>query len=88
MLSTERNDDIETGKRFSFAHHVQTLLESELYSELRTERYDAYKNREKPKPQLILDVYTELRIQADDVHTNRDNVQTLVTSEVLQCIGT
>ena len=47
VLGTEKNDDIETGKRSSFAHHVQTLVESEVYSELGTERYDAYKNRER-----------------------------------------
>lgn len=47
VLGTERNDDIETGKRSSLANHVQTLVESEVYSELGTERYDAYKNRER-----------------------------------------
>lgn len=79
VLGTERNDETETGKRFSFSHHVQTLVESEVYSGLGTERYDAYTNREKPKPRLILDLYTELLIQGDDVHTNRNNVQTRVT---------
>lgn len=50
-LGAERNGDITTEQRSSLPHHVQTLVESEVYSELGTERYDAYITRkEKSKP--------------------------------------